>query len=233
MTFSKWSIAFCAVGIVGTTLGLDGQSFSTYRQFELGGDLAAVSSAAGVPVSTATVVHQRPAVLQELEWRPSRWTTGAITPSRDPVEHITFSFYNDQLFRIIVDYRTEGTEGMTAPDLIEGVSAVYGTPISQTVRNRNRAMSRAEVESGSPIARWGDTDHTVVLYRTSSLSQAFRLILTDEPRGKLAEQADTEARRLDDREAPQRERDQEKSALEAERKAAAKARLANKGAFQP
>ena len=31
--------------------------------------------------------------------------------AEDPVEQMVFSFYNNQLFRIVVDYRQERTEG--------------------------------------------------------------------------------------------------------------------------
>jgi hypothetical protein len=63
--------------------------------------------------------------------------------------------------------------------------------------------------------------------------RTFRLIMTDVAHQQLAAKADTEARRLDDLEAPQRELAREKKAREDEREASAKARLANKGAFEP
>ena len=46
-------------------------------------------------------------------------------------------------------------------------------------RAAGRAVSRLEAESGSPVAGWGDTEHAVVLYQTSSYGAAFRLIVTD------------------------------------------------------
>lgn len=234
MTFSKCALALGAVGVVCATHVLDGQRFSTYRQFELGSDVAAVSAAAGIPASAAKVVHQRPALLQDLEWRPSRWVAGSITASTDPVSEVDFSFYNDQLFQIVVNYGVQWTEGMTPADLVEAISVVYGAPSSGRARNPARAASQVEVEAGSPIARWGEAgNQTVVLYRTSSYQETFRLIVTDTARADLAAKADTEARRLDDREAPQRELAREKKARDDEREAAAKARLANKGDFQP
>jgi hypothetical protein len=212
---------------------LAGQSFSNYRQFELGSGVAVVSEATATAVSDTKTIHQRPAVLQELDWRPSRWTAGANAASTDPVDRIVFSFYNDRLFRIVVDYGTQWTEGMTPPDLVEGISTVYGTPLVGAARNTGQAASQIEIESGSPVARWGDTGHTVVLYRTASYRGTFRLVVTDLPVAGLASKAQSEARRLDDREAPQRELLRQQKARDDEREAAAKARLANKNTFHP
>src|SRR4030095_3984129 len=107
------------LGIVCSTYGLHAQDFAHYRDFELGSDVASVSPVAGVASSEAKTIHQRPAVLQDLEFRPSHWIAGSTAPSTDPVEQIVFGFYNDQLFRIVVDYGRERTEGMTAADMIE------------------------------------------------------------------------------------------------------------------
>src|SRR6185295_10983791 len=110
MTIAR-TVTLCAIGLAWSTQALDAQNLSRYRTFDLGSNLAAVSTATGVPPSEAKTVHQRPAVLQDLEWRPSRWAAGVNAPSNDPVERIFFSFYNDQLFRIVVDYSHDRTEG--------------------------------------------------------------------------------------------------------------------------
>jgi len=224
------------VGVVCcSTHALGGQSVAQYRNFELGSTLASVSAVTKTTSSDVKTIHQRPAVLQDLEWRPSHWTSGATDPSTistDPVEQILFSFYNDQLFRLVVDYRRERTEGMTTADMIEATSAVYGPPLGRTPRAAG-ASSRLEVESGTPIARWGDAQHGVVLYQSSSYGVAFRLIVTDLRVDALARAADTQARRLDDQEAPQRDAARQQKERDDDRAAAAKARAANKGVFRP
>jgi hypothetical protein len=227
------SVAVCVFGIVCSTHALQGQTFSRYRNFDLGSNLAAVSAATGRAASEAKTIHQRPAVLNELEWRLSRWDTEANAPSTDPVERIVFSFYNDQLFRMVVDYSQERTEGMTPKDLIEAISAVYGAALPATARSAGRAASQVEIESGSAVARWGDTEHGVVLYQTSSYRAGFRLIVADAPRAELARKADAEAQRLDAQEAPQREVTRHNKERDDQLAAAAKARSANKGGFQP
>jgi hypothetical protein len=124
------TFATCAVGLVLLTHGVDGQAVAQYRNFELGVNVAAVSVLTGVATSEAKTIHERPAVLQDLEWRPSRWTTSsALLPSTDPVQQIAFSFYNDRLFRIVVDYDRDRTEGMTDADMVEALSAVYGATL--------------------------------------------------------------------------------------------------------
>ena len=45
----------------------------------------------------------------------------------DPVKTIVFSFYNGEPFRIAVNYDRDETEGLTTKDMIEAISAKYGT----------------------------------------------------------------------------------------------------------
>lgn len=223
-------LGLCIV-VVCSTHGLAAQDFSHYRNFELGSGIASVSAATGVAASEAKTIHQRPAVLQDLEYRPSHWLTGSTAAATDPVEQIAFSFYNDQLFRIVVDYGHERTEGMTGADMIEAISAVYGPRLPS--RAPGRAVSRLESESGAAVARWGDRQHAIVLYQTSSYGAAYRLIVTDVGRDDLARKAATQALRLDDQEAPQRELARQQKERDDGRAAGAKARAVNKGVFRP
>jgi hypothetical protein len=226
------TIAVCAVGIVLLTHGLEGQGLAQYRNFELKSDLAAVSTLVGVPASEAKLIHQRPAVMQELDWRPSSWVAQSNQTSSDPVEQMRFSFYNNQLFRIVVDYGYEKTEGMTDADMIEGITLVYGTPVKRTAAPA-RVATRVEIESGSLVARWGDAGHSVVLYRNSSYRRTFRLIVTDPALDDLARKADSQAVRLDEQEAPSREVARQKKEFDDGRTAAEKARVVNKSVFRP
>jgi hypothetical protein len=226
-------LAICAVGIVCSTHALRGQGLSQYRNFELGSDVASVSALAGIASSEAKMIHQRPAVLEDLEWRPSYLSPGSTDASTDPVEQVLFSFYDDQLFRVVVDYGHQRTEGMTTADMVEANSAVYGTPLPRTSRASGRAASRLETESGSSMARWGDTEHAIVLYQTSSYGAAFRLVVTHTRLESLARKAEAQAQRLDEQEAPQREVARQQKERDDGRAAAAKARAANKTVFRP
>ena len=232
MSSRTLSISICAVGAVLLTTGAAGQGLAQYRNFELKSDLAAISTLVGVPASEAKLIHQRPALMQELEWRPSRWIAGTSDASTDPVEHMIFSFYNNQLFRIVVDYGYDRTEGMTDADMTDAITSVYGTPVKRTGA-AVRIPNRVEVESGSLVARWGDTSHGVVLYRNSAYRRTFRLIVTDPTLDDLSRKADSEAVRLDALEAPGREVARLKKESDDGRSVAEKARVVNKAAFRP
>lgn len=225
LAISAFVIAFMAQGAAG-------QGRTYYRNFQLGADLATVSTLTGVATSEAKTIHQRPVVLQDLEWRPPYSTSGTMSASTDPVEEIVFSFYNDQLFRIVVDYIPERTAGMTQADMVEAISKEYGATVKRPI-GAARVASRIETESGTALARWGDAGHGVVLYRTGSYRQPFRLIVTATAVDDLARKATSQAMRLDEQEAPSREIARQKQERDDSRVAAEKARLANKGTFRP
>ena len=220
-----------SLGFVLCTQPLHGQSGPHYREFQLGGDLASVSALAGVAMSEAKSIHQRPALIQDLQWRRPYAPTGPTAPSPDPAQHIAFSFYNDQLFRVVIDYDRNRTEGMTDADMIETISSEYGSMSKEPQKSRVASSQVAE-ESGTPVARWGDADYSVVLYR-SSYASAFRMIVTALRLDALARTAEAQAVRLDERDAPQREIARQKKEADDTRVAQEKARLANKAGFRP
>jgi hypothetical protein len=223
---------FAAVGIVLLTYGVEGQGVAQYRNFALGSNVATVANLTDVTALEAKTIHQRPALLQDLEWRPSRWIRGSMAPSTDPVDHIVFSFYNDQLFRVVVDYSQDRTAGMTDADMIEAISTVYGSPANRTPA-AVRAAPRVDTDRGFPLARWGDAVHAVVLYRSLSYGEGFRLSVTEATLSDLARKAASQAARLDEQEAPSREVARQKQDRDDRRAASDKARVANKAAFRP
>ena len=223
--------AIGALGFVLCTQLLYGQSGPHYREFQLGGDLASVSALAGVAVSEAKVIHERPAVMQDLQWRPPYAPTGPTAPSPDPVRQIVFSFYDDQLFRLVIDYDHNRTEGMTDADMIEAISSAYGSTSKMPQKSRIASSQVAE-ESGTRVAHWGDADYSVVLYR-SSYASGFRMIVTSVRLEALAATAEAQALRLDERDAPRREIARQKKEADDTRAAQERARLANKAGFRP
>ena len=228
ITVRRLSIA--ALGFVMSTQVLDGQSAPHYREFQLGADLASVSALAGVAVSEAKVAHERPAVMQDLEWRPPYALPDATAPSPDPVQRIVFSFYDNQLFRLVIDYDHNRTEGMTDADMIEAISSTYGSVSKAPLKSRV-ASSHVAQESGARVARWGDADYSVVLYR-SSYASGFRMIVTSLRLEGLARTAEARALRLDELDAPRREIARQKKEADDARAAKEKARIANKAGFR-
>jgi len=91
-----------------------------------------------------------------LDW----WIDLALDPSgrTDP-----FQLIHNQLFRIVVDYNNDRTEGMTDADMVEAISAVSGAPVKRTA-GAVRPASRVEIESASPLARWGDGEMPSTLW---------------------------------------------------------------------
>jgi hypothetical protein len=224
--------AACALGLVLSTDSLQSQDRSRYRDFQLGGDLPSISAISGVAVSEARTIHLRPALMQELQWQRPYSSSAATAAGTEAVRQILFSFYNDQLSRMVVDYDYDRTAGMTDADMIDAISAQYGPRLTPAAKASRAEPSRVEEESGTPVARWGDADYSVVLYR-SSYRSGLRIIVTSPRLEALARTADAEAIRLDEREAPGRELARQKQETEDARASEEKARLANKPAFRP
>lgn len=79
----------------------------------------------GMDPSEVSTVHKRPAIIQGLDWNPERFSRNATTA--DPVEAVQFTFYNGKLCRAVVGYSSDKTKGMNASDMIQALSAQYGT----------------------------------------------------------------------------------------------------------
>jgi hypothetical protein len=221
------------LGLALSAQTLLAQDRSRYREFQLGSDLRSVAALAKVPASEAKTIHQRPAVIQELEWRPPYFVGGSTAVQREPVQRILFSFYDDQLFRLAINYDRQRTDGMTASDMIDAISEAYGPALLPRLNTSQGEASQIEAESGQPVAHWGDTDdYSVALYRSSYASE-FRVIVTSPRLEALARTAIAQAVRLDEQEAPQRELARQKQAADDTRASQEKARTANKAAFRP
>ncbi|HZR26588.1 MAG TPA: hypothetical protein VFA59_23540 [Vicinamibacterales bacterium] len=222
------AIGVTAVGLIVAATVADAQSPARYRDFQLGGDIASVTALTGAVASDAKTIHTRPALLQDLEWRrPYAFNNAEV----DPVEQIAFSFYNNQLFRLLIDYDRSRTEGMTDGDMIDALSTMYGAA-KAPVKTARAPIGTLDEESGTRVATWGGADFSAVLYR-SSYASGFRLIVTSVKLSALARTATAQALRLDERDAPLRERARQKKEADDERVAKEKARQANKAVFKP
>ena len=63
------ALGLLALGLVVLTQPAHGQERSGYRGFQLGSNVPSVSALAGVAATDVTTIHQRPALMQELQWR--------------------------------------------------------------------------------------------------------------------------------------------------------------------
>lgn len=221
------------VGVLLSAHALQAQDRSRYRDFRLGSSIPSVAGIAKVAATGAKTIHQRPSVIQELDWRPPYLMIGTTAAQSDPVQRIVFSFYDDQLFKLVVSYDRQKTNGLTDGDMIEAISTTYGVALLHPSLPGAPAIgSPINNELGSPIAQWGDADYAVSLHRSSFASE-FRVVVTSPRLEALARTAVAEAIRLDQREAPQREIDRKEKEAETTRASQEKARLANKATFKP
>lgn len=200
---------------------------SKYRNLEFGTSLATVAKHAGADPSQAKLIHRRPALIQELAWRPQLL---GISSQTEPVQEVLFSFYDGELFRIEVDYDHYQTEGLTVDDLVDAISATYGPAA--------KPAAPAKVVPGSYgsqdeiVAQWQDSQYRFDLIRIS-YGPTFRLIGVMKRLEAPAQAATLEAKRLEDLEAPQREAARLATEEEAAKTKLEKARLVNKPKFRP
>jgi len=224
-------LALVAFGVVLSGPALDAQDLSRYREFELGSSVSSVVTMSSARAAEVKVVHRRPAMIQELVWRP-RFVVRSPGVTADPVREVAFSFHNERLFRIVVTYERDRTEGLTNQDLIDALSATYGIPMIPSARRADPAARRGEVDESVTVAQWANADHRLTLSR-GTYPMLFRLEFISKNLDELAQAAAIEATRLDDREAPQREADRLKTETADALAAQEKARLANKATFRP
>jgi len=229
LDFRSLALAMC-VTVLGAQ-AIAAQAPVRYRDFVMGTDLATVSKVAGVAPSGAKVIHKRPAVIQELEWRP-RYYSGGATPVTDPVDVMVFKFHDDQLFMVVADYDRRRTEGMSSEDMIAAISQTYGQPMAQVP---SRRIGTPTVQYGFPdttLAAWGTDEYSVTLLRVA-YPAAFRLVVAHTRLENLARTATAAAILQDTAEAPQRElARQTKEAADAAA-AQEKAKTENKAQFRP
>lgn len=223
-----WRISVFGIlcGILGTS-ALYGADFPTYRGLRFGMSIADVVKGTRSSTDEPKVIHERPALIQEMEWRRDLSASNAM--SSDPVQQGLLCFYKGGLFRIIVTYDRYKIEGMTEQDMIDGISAIYGAPSRPTAEI---AFHSNYAEVAKVLARWEDSESSYNLVRTGDQS-SFALVLYSKRLDALAQVAITEAVRLDAKDAPQREIDKQKDQAEAMRLVLEKARSANKPTFRP
>ena len=218
-------VLFCGILSVA---GLSAADLSQYRDFRLGMDLQSVARLVKSEPSQAKVLHRKPALLQEMEWRP-QFLSGPSSQS-DPVRAGLFSFYDGALYRALITYDDAKTEGLTPEDLTASLAAVYGSatqaPAPITV------ISEGVEEDASVLAQWEDADSLLRLVRITYRGR-IALLLTAKRVAGMAERATVEAKRIEEQEAPQRDAARQKQKTDDEQTALAKARVINKPNFRP
>jgi len=193
-----------------------GQDLSKYRTFSLGTGLAELSKQVGPYSHYTTLIHPRPAAIQELTF----WTLNSSRPRVGvyPVSQILFSFYNGELYRIVVTYDRYDIEGLTDDDMIQALSARYGKatslypessffPTNYLDGSTDKVIpssftSDSYRSADRVIARWEDSQNSVNLFSSTSRN-SFGLAISSKRLDAQAEAAIFEFEKIEKREAPQ------------------------------
>lgn len=178
-------VALC-VAVSSASL-LTAQTRLRYRTYEMGDDRRTIARQVGVPSPPDLVLPRSLGEVEELTWRAQYVRRG--TSSGDPVARLVFSFYEDQLFRIVIDYAADRTAGMTEGDLVAAVSKVYGPP-AKRAQLADRVDSDRQRADDIVIAEWTESAYRVSL-RTVPGQSTFRLILSSSRLEALARAAGT------------------------------------------
>ena len=215
-----------AVAVIVSAHVGSAQELSRYRVYTLESDLASVVAASGVRLTDVKTLHERPARIQELEWRAPYVSSGS--DNADPVRGIVFGFYNDALYQIVVTYDHGRTDGLTSSDVIKSLSEVYGEPVLSSGKSRPAAAAADTVV----LAQWDSATTSMTLVR-GTYSPEYQVVFISKALSTKARSAIREAGRLDLVEAPRRELEQRKKDAADATAARDKARTTNKAAFRP
>lgn len=220
----------CVSVLLAAPVGVAAADLDVYRDFKLGHSTAAVlERARGIPRDVKTL-HERPVLLQELSWRPPYLMNGG-TSGRDTVRAVVFSFMNDTLFRIAVEYEARQTEGMTPADMTAALTAVYG-PVAPAAPVVRKPAAASRIDAQVPVAHWQKGDTEVVLLH-SEIGGRFSMTVASVSGERRARKAQTDGDALYKSEAPVREAAKAKARADAADKAAEATRATNKAAFKP
>lgn len=177
------ALAIAALGLAASATLAVAQGRPHYRSYAMGDDLQATAHRLGVPVLDATTTPAVSGAVQELRWH-ARYVRRGTAPAGDPVDRLVFSFFEHRLFRIVIDYAPDRTEGMTEADMVAAVSALFGEPARRTLV----ASATAAVPvrpSETVIAHWVSGDQAVVLLAIQGRT-AFRMIVVSTALENLA-----------------------------------------------
>ena len=218
------SVGISLVMILLSAPLVSGQDLSKYRDFSLGMSLPELSSQVDLRPLQTKLIQNHPAVIQEL----TCWPGGSSDYSRqtDSVWQIFFSFYNGELFRILVTYDQDATHGLTAEDMVQAISTKYGTP-TRPVGDISFPTNELYRSTENVIARWEDSQYSINLVRSRFLN-SFALAMFSKRLNAQADAAIAKSLKMG-QEDPQKEIDrQEKQAVDLEA-----ARQKNRKMFRP
>ncbi len=154
-----------------------------YRTYAMGDSPVSISRQIGLPMMEVTSTPAAAGAVQELRWH-ARYVRRGTEPAGDPVDRLVFSFHEHRLFRIVVDYAPDRTEGMTEADMVAAVSALYGSPRRRTIASTEDVQAPAR-PAETVVAQWISGDQSVALLALQG-GTAFRVIVVSSALQTLA-----------------------------------------------
>ena len=228
MINSKTLVASLLCAMLFSSFGT-AQDLAKYRDFQFGMSPEAVAKQINMNPPAVRTTHQRPAVIQTLQWDQSRYSDSAAKDRT--LRSIRFEFYNSELSKMVVTYDPVRTDGLTTNDIIEALSALYGLA-AKPDRTIGISTSSVYEDKQKVLASWEDAEYSYNLFR-SEYSNTFGLVAFSKRLELMASVSIREAERLDKLEAPERERARQLKEDEDKRTAQEKARLISKPSFRP
>jgi hypothetical protein len=180
---------------------IHGQDLSKYRNFSFGTSTASVLKLAQEKPADLVTIHTQPALIQELTWYPP--LPFATPRPAEPVQKVLFSFYNGELYKMVVTYDSDAIKGLTNEDMIRILAAKYGTA-TRPPAEVNAPPDDLYGAKENVIARWEDPQYSLDLFRSSMLD-TFEVVLCAKQLDSQAASAIAESVKLEREEAPQRE----------------------------
>ena len=157
---------------------------SMYRGMRFGMSLPAAAKVARADVAAARILHRDSPLIQELTWQP-RTPASVDSSGVDPVRDAILSFYDGELYRIVVNYDAHKIEGMTAEDMVAAISAMYGPAIRPVAEVTYRSIHG---DAAGVVARWEDAEYSFNLVRARDRG-SFAMVLFSKRQDGLAEAA--------------------------------------------
>jgi len=198
------SLVVCFLMIIVILLStplIHAQDLSMYRNFSFGTTVADLSKQIDQKPANAAVLHERPALIQELTWWPPQ-SYSSLRPA-EPVDQLLFSFYNGTLYRMLVTYENSATKGLTDEDMIRVISAKYGLATRPVAAVVDFPMNPSYKATEKVIARWEDSQYSLNLFR--SYGDTFAMVMFTKQLDAQAGISIAESVKLDQEEAPQKE----------------------------
>ena len=189
------------VVILLSTPQIRAQDLSRYRNFSFGMTVADLSKQIDEKPANAAVLHEHPALIQELTWWPPQPYSG-LRPA-EPVQQILFSFYNGALYRMLVTYDSYATKGLNEEDMIRVVSAKYGLATKPVAAVVNFPMNPSYHATDKVIARWEDPQYSLNLVNSSG--DGFAIVMFTKQLDAQAGISIAESVKLEQEDAPQKE----------------------------